>query len=262
MSPEERQLLTGLFDRVRAAAGNPRDKEAEALIAEEAKTQPYAAYLLAQTVIVQDQALNAANARLQDLESKVRELEAQAASQPRGGFLGGLGALFGGGGAPAPRRPAGPPPQVGGPWQQQPQGGWQQPPQGYGQQGYGQPPQQGPWGGQQGGQGGSFLKGALGTAAGVAGGVLLADTIRGLFTGPGGHSGLGIGEGFGPQGGFGGETIVNNYYGDDAGPGGPDAGQDVGFEDQGFQDPGIQDASDYDSDFGSDFGGDDGTQDV
>jgi len=130
MSPEERQLLTGLFDRVRAAAGNPRDKEAEALIADETKAQPYAPYLLAQTVIVQDQALNAANTRLQDLESKLRELEAQSASSPRGGFLGGLGALLGGG-TPAPRRPAGPPPQVGGPWQQQPPPGYGQPPGGW-----------------------------------------------------------------------------------------------------------------------------------
>ncbi len=255
MSPEERQLLTGLFDRVRAAAGNPRDKEAEALIADEAKAQPYAPYLLAQTVIVQDQALTAANERLQELEGKVRQLESQAASQPRGsgGFLGGLGALFGGS-APAPRRPVGPPPQVGAPWQQQPQGNWQQPPQGYGQ-----PPQQGPWGGQQGQQGGmmggSFLKGALGTAAGVAGGVLLADTIRGLFTGPS-HGGLGIGEGFGPRGG--GETIGNNDHGvaDNAG------GTDAGFQDAGFPDPGVQDANDYDSGFDSDFGGDDGSQDI
>jgi hypothetical protein len=256
MSPEERQLLAGLFDRIRAAAGNPRDKEAEALIADETKAQPYAPYLLAQTVIVQDQALNAANARLQELDGKLRELQTQAAGPQRGGFLGGLGSLFGGG---APRRPVGPPPQAGGPWQQQPQGGWNQP-----QPGYGQPqPQGGPWGGQQAGQGGSFLKGALGTAAGVAGGVLLADTIRGLFTGPG-HGGLGIGDGIaGSAGSLGGETIVNNYYGSD----GPAVGQDAGFpdpgsRDPGFQDPGFQDAGDYGSDFGSDFGGDDGTQDI
>ena len=28
MSPEERQLLSGLFDRIQSAAANPRDKEA------------------------------------------------------------------------------------------------------------------------------------------------------------------------------------------------------------------------------------------
>ena len=110
MSPEERQLLTGLFDRIRGAANAPRDQEAEALIQDATRAQPYAPYLLAQTVLVQDQALRAANDRLQDLEGKVKDLESQAASAPRsGGFLGGLGSLFGGG-APPPRPSAPPPP--------------------------------------------------------------------------------------------------------------------------------------------------------
>ncbi len=59
------------------------------------------------------------------------------------------------------------------------------------------------------GGGGGFLQGALGAAAGVAGGVLLADSIRGLF---GAHNNpLGIGTGLGGgQGGTGaGETIAN-----------------------------------------------------
>ena len=86
MSPEERQLLTGLFDRIRGAANTPRDQEAEALIQDATKAQPYAPYFLAQTVLVQDQALRAANDRLQELEGKVKE--GQAASGPRpGGFL-------------------------------------------------------------------------------------------------------------------------------------------------------------------------------
>src|ERR1700736_2457490 len=98
MSPEERQLLTGLFDRIRGAATTPRDQEAEALIQDATKAQPYAPYFLAQTVLVQDQALRAANDRLQELEGKVKDLEeSRAASQPRpGGFLSGLGSLFGG----------------------------------------------------------------------------------------------------------------------------------------------------------------------
>ena len=74
MSPEERQLLTGLFDRVRGAANTPRDQEAEALIQDATKAQPYAPYFLAQTVLVQDQALRAANDRLQELEGKVKDL--------------------------------------------------------------------------------------------------------------------------------------------------------------------------------------------
>jgi uncharacterized protein len=269
MSPEERQLLTGLFDRIRGAANTPRDQEAEALIQDATKAQPYAPYFLAQTVLVQDQALRAANDRLQELEGKVKGLEGQAASGPRpGGFLSGLGSLFGGSGRSfTPRAPAPPP---GGRWSQSPsQGAWQQPPQGYA----GAAP--GPWGGQSGSPGGGFLTGALGTAAGVAGGVLLADSIRGLFAGH--NNPLGIGSGFGGVGpGLGGETVINNYY-DSGGQSlsqqdaAQDAQQDAADDAQQFaqqdaqqdadqdQDD-IQDASDYSSDdFGS---GDDGSYDV
>jgi len=261
MSPEERQLLIGLFDRVRGAAANPRDREAEALIDDSVRAQPYAPYLLAQTVLVQEQALRAANDRLQQLEAQVRELQQQAsqiASQPAsGGFLSGLGSLFGGGNPP-PRQS---PPPSGSPWNQQqgynnappaspyPSSPWGQ------QQQYAPPPQAGgPWGGQPqsgmfGGQpqSGGFLKGALGAAAGVAGGVLLADSIRGLM---GGHNNsLGISDGFGGlgnalpgSGGFGGgETVINNYYNDDGSAlRAQDAQQDAD-QDQDDQ----QDAADY-----------------
>jgi hypothetical protein len=254
MSPEERQLLSGLFERIQNAGGGPRDAEAEAFIQDAVKKLPYAPYLLSQTVIVQDQALRAANERLQQLEGQVRDLE-QRAAQPQqgGGFLGGLGSLFGGG---APQ--AAPPPRA-------PSPGWGQQPQ---QPNYGQQP--GPWGGPQGGpmgggfggppqgggfggppQGGGFLKGALGAAAGVAGGVLLADSIKGLFGGHNNSLGIGAGvPGIG-QGLGGGETIVNNYYGDDA-LRQADAQQDA---DQDQDD--YQDAADYSSDFGGDSGSSD-----
>jgi len=255
MSPEERQLLAGLFDRVRSAAATPRDREAEAFIDDSVRAQPYAPYFLAQTVIVQEQALRAANDRLKELESKVEELQ-QSKPAGSGGFLSGLGlgGLFGGGQQPAPApRPMGPPP--GGPWQQpqafgggQPQGGVP----------YGAPPAPGPWGGQpqSGGGGGSFLHGALGAAAGVAGGVLLADSIRGLF----GHNSLGIGSGFGGGGlgsglggGVGGETIVNNYYGSDQGSSAQDALQDQDQDQDAAQDAGDFGGSDFASNDGSGF---------
>ncbi len=260
MSPEERQLLTGLFDRIQGAGANPRDKDAEAFIQDAVKALPYAPYLLAQTVIVQDQALRAANDRLQQLEAQVRDLEQHAQQPPQsGGFLGGLGSLFGGNPPPPPSRPSAPPPGWGG--QPPQQGGWQQPPQ----QGYGQPsPGQsnpGPWGQPQGGgfggpmggdpmgaPGGGFLKGALGAAAGVAGGVLLADSIKGLFGGHNNSLGIGAGVPGVDQTALGGdrETVVNNYYGDDA-VRQADAQQDA---DQDQDD--LQDASDYSSDYGSD----------
>lgn len=218
MSPEERQLLAGLFDRTRNAAGQARDGEAEAFIGDAVRAQPYAPYLLAQTVLVQEQALRAANDRLQQLEAQVQELSRQAQGQPQqqGGFLGGLGSLFGGG-QPQQPPPRQAPPQYDRPQQANPWGGAPQQPQGGPMQGG--PMQGGPWGGapQQQPAGGGFLKGALGAAAGVAGGVLLADSIRGLFHGS--NNPLGIGSGHGSSGSgsqqAGGDTVINNYYGDD-----------------------------------------------
>lgn len=263
MSPEERQLLTDLFGRIRSAANTPRDQEAEALIQNETRAQPYAPYYLAQTVLVQDQALRAANDRLQELEGKVKDLEGQLAGRPRpGGFLSGLGSLFGGGPSQAPRAPSPPPSRGWGEQGQQP--GWQQQPQA-------SPPPgaaAGPWGGQPAGGGGSFLRGALGTAAGVAGGVLLADSIRSLFAGHGNP--YGIGSGFGGPG-FGGETIVNNYF-ESPEPSPQDALQDAQLD----ADDNLQSASDLQqdadqdqdyiqdaSDGGDDFGpSDDGSYDV
>jgi hypothetical protein len=236
MSPEERQLLAGLFERTKAAAVTPRDQEAETFINEQIKAQPAAAYLLAQTVIVQDQALQGANQRLEQLESRNRELEAQAQRPASGGFLGGL---FGAGAA---RQAPPPPPRgdgqaQGGPWGAQPQ----QP--NFAAQGYTPQVPQPP-------AGGSFLKGALGAAAGVAGGVLLADGIRSLFHG-GGAGGLGIGSGHEHAGG---DTVVNNFYGEAA----PDSDtQEAGYDDSYDDSPDVQDA-DYGDDGGFDSGGDGG----
>jgi hypothetical protein len=260
MSPDERQLLVDLFDRIRQNSKNPRDREAEAFISDQVRAQPYAPYLLAHTVIVQDQALRAANERLQQLEQHVREIDGDGGRQQgSGGFLGGLGSLFGGGADRGPPPSSVPPTRWGGP-----QGGAP----GYNQQtGYGQPqggyaqPQGGPWSGgpqyQQGG-GGGFLKGALGAAAGVAGGVLLADSIRGLFHGAGNPFGIGSGFGGmggglgGGMGGLGGDTVVNNYY-----EGGDPSSQHAAdvLQDQDQDQDDIQDASDFSS--GDDPGGND-----
>jgi len=259
MTPEERQMLAGLFERIRGAADAPRDSEAEGFISDAVRAQPYAPYLLTQTVIVQDHALRAANERLQQLEEQVRSLQSAGSSAPTS-FLGSLGkSLFGAPAAPpsspspAWRQSAPPAPAPGGPWGQAPSapGPFQ--------------PQQAPWGAPQQSSGGGFLHGALGTAAGVAGGVLLADSIRGLFSG--GNS-FGMGSGFGGMGGgfggagAGGETIVNNYYGDSADQGaGPDqndnAQQDTGTDDQ---DQGFDQSADWSS--GDDSGGGDDSYDT
>ena len=216
MTPEERQLLTGLFDRVRSAASQPRDRDAEALISDAVRAQPYAPYLLAQTVLVQEEAMKAAAARIEELEARNQELEAAGRQQPAGAgsFLGGLGkSIFG----DAPRQGSVPRVPSGGLQGGAPQGGW-------GQQAAAQPPQQqgGPWAGQPGwsqpqqqqaAPGGGFLKGALGTAAGIAGGVLLANSLSGLFSGHGNNP-LGIGSGLDKAGADKGTGDLSNAMND------------------------------------------------
>jgi hypothetical protein len=60
MQSQERELIAGLFDRLRPFESQPRDAEAEVLIREGIARQPAAPYLLVQTVLVQEQALKAA----------------------------------------------------------------------------------------------------------------------------------------------------------------------------------------------------------
>lgn len=166
MDHNDRQAIEGLFHKLgQAAQSQPhRDPEAEALIRDLIARNPGAAYYLAQTVIVQEQALNAAEDHIQQLQHQ---------PQPQQGGL--LGRLFGGGQPQAPR-PMAPRPQ--------PAAYGQQP--GYGQapQGYGQSPQGGsPWNSGRPSGGGGFMAGAAQTAMGVAGGVLLGNAIGGMFAG-------------------------------------------------------------------------------
>src|SRR5262245_21591038 len=83
MQSEERQLITDLFGRLQPFEAQPRDNEAEALIKESVARQPAAPYLLVQTVLVQEQALKAAQERIAELEAR-----AGAAPAAASGFLG------------------------------------------------------------------------------------------------------------------------------------------------------------------------------
>jgi uncharacterized protein len=265
MTPEERQMLGGLFQRVNAAAPAQRDPEAESFINDAVRAAPHAPYVLAQTVLVQQQALEAAAHRLADLEAAARQGAEQ--SQEHGSFLGNLGKTIFGGGPSAPPRPGydqqayqRPPspyaPQPSQGYPSQPQGYPPPPPQGY-------PPQPGPWGAQpqpQGG-GGGFLQNAASTATGVAGGVVLGNLLGGLF---GGHGGGGLfGGGGASAAGLGGAglsgnptevTEINNYYDGAKGDGAANA------DFQGFDPgaPGVQDAN-FDQLDDSSFDGSDGS---
>ena len=90
MTPEERNLVTELFDRLATLEDAQRDPEAERLIRDGLRQAPNALYALVQTVLVQDEALKRADARIRELEGAARSRRATAS------FLGGMrDSLFG-----------------------------------------------------------------------------------------------------------------------------------------------------------------------
>ncbi len=159
MNEQERGMIEGLFQRLQQAEtqSGPRDHDAEALIGNLMARQPSAPYLLAQVVLVQEQGLR-------NLQTRVEELERQRAERPQdsGGFLGGL---FGGGQPEPDPQPA-----------MRKSSGWSNnklPTRGTAAM---QQP-----GTSQAAQGSGFMAGAMQTALGVGGGVLLANAVSGLF---------------------------------------------------------------------------------
>src|SRR5438132_4777005 len=161
-TPQERQLIDDLFDRLAKLEGSPRDRDAEAAIMEGLRRAPNAAYALVQTVLVQDEALKRANARIQELEG---ELGIGAEPPHQAGFLDNMrDAVFGR--REAPRATSVPTVRPG----EAPMGV----PPGYGA---GTQPMSGP---EPMRPGGSFLGTAAAAAAGVIGGSLLLDGIRSM----------------------------------------------------------------------------------
>lgn len=161
MQSEEQQLIESLFSRLKQAEtqSGPRDAGAEQLIKQHLQTQPGAPYYMAQAILIQEAALKKLNAQVTDLENRLTQAQQQQApQQSSGGFLSGL---FGGGA----RQSA---------LQQQPvwNSAQQQP-----QQQYAPPPQSATPPARSTG----FLGGALQTAVGVAGGVVIADMLTGMF---------------------------------------------------------------------------------
>jgi uncharacterized protein len=158
MDRNDQQAIEDLFGKLAEVERQspPRDADSEAFIRERIARQPGAPYYLAQTVVVQEQALEAAQARIEQLEAQISR-----APQSSGGGL--LGKLFGDtrppsrstGSVPRAGRPGGIAPQQPDPVQQ---------------------PQRG---------GGGFLAGAAQTALGVTGGVLLGNALAGMLGGGG-----------------------------------------------------------------------------
>ncbi len=77
LTRQDREAIDGLFERLEEAErrGGPRDAEAEALIRQKMAHQPASAYYLAQTVVVQQEALKEAERRIQELEGRSRQID-------------------------------------------------------------------------------------------------------------------------------------------------------------------------------------------
>lgn len=154
MDRNDQQAIEGLFGKLaeveRQAA--PRDAESEAFIRNRIARQPDAPYYMAQTIVVQEQALEAAQARIEELEAQASE-----APRPAGGRF---GSLFGD--SRQPRR-SGTVPRIG---RTGVEPGASIPAAASAQRG-----------------GGGFLAGAAQTAMGVAGGMLLANALGSMFGG-------------------------------------------------------------------------------
>ena len=172
MTPQERDLVAALFERLAGLEAQPRDPEAERLITQGLTGAPHAIYPLVQTVLLQEEALKRANARIEELEAKDRA-EPQA---PAGGFLDNMrGALFGRGPAgPGDARGSVPSVRPGGAWNNGQAGAGAAPPAFQPNPG---PAMAGPMGG------GSFLGTAAAAAVGTIGGSLLFNGIRNLMGG-------------------------------------------------------------------------------
>src|SRR5438067_1765411 len=73
MTPQEKELLTTLLDRVKNAPRQDKDPEADGLIRQAMAAQPDLPYYLTQTVLIQDLSLHQAQQRLADLEKRLGE---------------------------------------------------------------------------------------------------------------------------------------------------------------------------------------------
>ncbi|WP_379769046.1 DUF2076 domain-containing protein [Flaviflagellibacter deserti] len=163
MQAQERQLIMELFDRLRDAEGQPRDREVQELLGQELRRAPNAVYTMAQTIIAQNQALELASRRIEELERRAPQDEDERYAEYRQ-----PGAM----GAPSPWQRGGSPSSG---------QGYEQP--AYGDRTFGAPQQQ-----RMGmGGGGGFLAGAGQVAMGVAGGMLVAEAAKSLL-GAGGEA--------------------------------------------------------------------------
>ena len=166
-------MLEGLAQRVNQTTLSEKDPDAERYIQQQLGRNPDALYILAQTVLVQQYALDQAKTQLDQLK--------QQAQQPKH-TTSFLGSLLG----HRDEEPAPPPPPQQAQYQQVPN--YSSPQAGYGQPQYMQPSYAQPAGYGAAPAGGGFLRSAMQTATGVAAGALAFEGIESLMHGFGEHA--------------------------------------------------------------------------
>ncbi len=88
MTPEERQLLTDLANKIAQTPAQQRDQEAEEFIRTKIGSRPDALYLMTQTVLIQNMAIEHAHQQIEQLQQQVSR-GGPPAPQNSPGFLGG-----------------------------------------------------------------------------------------------------------------------------------------------------------------------------
>jgi hypothetical protein len=165
MTPDEKKMIGALFERI-AKNQEPaaqKDREAEAFIREAVGRDAGAAYTLTQMALVQEHALKLADERIRELEAKLGPAANAPAAPPKSSFLDGLLPN-----SPWARKSSVPATGAGAGGQPMVRPGM------FGQNAGAQAAAP---------QGGSFLRSAFATAAGVAGGLMLFEAVRGLMAG-------------------------------------------------------------------------------
>ncbi len=171
MTPDEKKMIGELFERI-AKNQEPaaqKDRAAEAFIRDAVQRDAGAAYTLTQMALVQEHALKLADERIRELEALLGPAANAPAAPAKTSFLDGLlpNSPWARKGS-VPATGAGAQPMVRPGMFGQNAGAQAAAPQGAG-------------------QGGSFLRSAFATAAGVAGGLMLFEAVRGLMASePGG----------------------------------------------------------------------------
>jgi len=166
MNPQERQLVDELFERLSKLESAPREADAAAAINQGLARAPNALYPLVQTVLLQDEALKRAAARIEELEGRTGAPQGQS-----GSFLDSMRQQQKSGSVPSvPAGQGRPVWNTGAVYQGDPRN--QPLPQG-------EPPRAQPGGG----FGGSFLGTAAAGAVGMIGGAMLMNSIGGLMGG-------------------------------------------------------------------------------